>query len=84
LRCSQSRDETDTWLSYPDGGAEEQAQGGDGVRALLQKMTDVGHRVSGIGARLNAMHELDRSVSSVVEVERQLRRIGATSSPRAA
>jgi hypothetical protein len=54
------------------------------MQALLQKVADVVRRVSGTGARLNAMHELERSVSSVVEVEVQLRRISDTSSPRAA
>jgi hypothetical protein len=60
------------------------ALGGDGMQALLQKVVDVVHRVSGTGARLNAMHEVERSASSVVEVEVQLRRICDTSTPRAA
>ncbi len=54
------------------------------MQALLQKVVDVVHRVSGTGARLNAMHEVERSASSVVEVEVQLRRICDTSTPRAA
>jgi hypothetical protein len=51
--------------------------------ALLRKMAEVVHRVSGAGAKLNAMHELERSAASVVEVEVQLKRICNTS-PRAA
>jgi len=54
------------------------------VGTLLRKMTDVVHRMTGAGAMLNAMHELDRFASSIGEVETQLRRVGTTSSPRAA
>jgi hypothetical protein len=49
------------------------------LRTLLQRMVDVVNRISGAGAMLNARYELDRSVSSVVELDAQLRRVGATS-----
>ena len=51
---------------------------------MLQKMVGVVHRISGAGAMLNARYELDRSASSVVELDAQLRRVGVTSSPYAA
>jgi hypothetical protein len=51
---------------------------------MLRKITEVVHRISAPGATLNAMHEVDRAMSSVVELEAQLRRVRATSSPKAA
>ena len=54
------------------------------MRTLLQKMVGVVHRISGDGATLNARYELDRSVSSVAELEAQLRRVGTASSSYAA
>jgi hypothetical protein len=54
------------------------------VRKLLRKITEVVHWATGPGAMLNAMHELDRAASSVVDVDAQLRRVIPTSSRRAA
>jgi len=52
---------------------------------MLRKMGSVVHRMTGAGAMLNAMRELDRFQSSIGDVETQLRRMGTTSSsPRAA
>jgi hypothetical protein len=47
-------------------------------------MVGVVHRISGAGATLNARYEVDRSASSVAELDAQLRRMGAASSPYAA
>jgi hypothetical protein len=44
---------------------------------MLVKMTDLVHRISGPGAALNAMGELDRAASSVLDVDAQLRRVCA-------
>jgi|HubBroStandDraft_1064217.scaffolds.fasta_scaffold969857_1 hypothetical protein len=47
------------------------------MRTLLRKMTDLVDRITGPGATLNAMGELDRAASSVMDVDAQLRRVCA-------
>jgi hypothetical protein len=54
------------------------------VRILLRKITEVVHQATGPGAARNAMHELDRAASSVVNVDAQLDRVCAIASRRAA
>jgi hypothetical protein len=55
--------------------ATKNVQGGELVRKLLRKMTEVVHQATGPGAMLNAMHEIDRAASSVIDVDAQLRRV---------
>jgi hypothetical protein len=54
------------------------------VRKLLRKITEVVQRATGPGAMLNAMHELDRAASTVVDVDAQLRRVIPPSTTRRA
>jgi hypothetical protein len=54
------------------------------VRKLQRKITEVVHQMTGPGATLNAMRELDRATSSVVDLDAQLSRVVTTSSRQAA
>jgi hypothetical protein len=54
------------------------------VGTTLRKITEVVHRITAPGATLNAMHEVDRATSTMVELEAQLRRVRPTSTPQAA
>lgn len=54
------------------------------MHILLRKMTDVVHQITGPGAALNAMHEVNRATSSMVDVDTQLQRLRPTGTRRAA
>ena len=54
------------------------------MQTLLRKITEVVQRMTGAGATLNALHEVDRAASSVIDVDAQLCRMRATSSRQAA
>lgn len=53
------------------------------MRKLPRKITEVVLRLTGPGATLNAWHEVDRTATSIADVEAQLHRV-STASPRAA
>ena len=48
---------------------------------LLRKITEVVPRITGSGATLNAMDELDRASRSLADLEAQLHRVDAAGSP---
>jgi hypothetical protein len=50
----------------------------------MRKITEVVHRMTGVGATLNALHEVDRAALSVIDVDAQLYKMRATSPPQAA
>jgi len=54
------------------------------VGRLLRKMSEVRDRITGAGATLNALHEVDRAAWSLDDLEMQLDRVRGTSSRRAA
>jgi hypothetical protein len=54
------------------------------VRMLRRKMTEVVRLVTATGATLNARQEVDRATSSVMELDAQLTRVQARSTPEAA
>ena len=54
------------------------------MRKLLRQITEVVHRSMAPGAALNAMHEVERASSSIVELETQLHRVRPSSPPQAA
>ena len=54
------------------------------MRTLPRKITEVVLRLTGPGAAQNAWHEVDRNASSIAELDEQLHRVSAASSPRAA
>jgi len=53
------------------------------VRKMVRKMKDAIRRMAGEGATLNAMHEIDRAASSVVDLDVQLRRVSSLRRPAA-
>jgi len=54
------------------------------MRALMRNMIEKTRRLSGTGAVDNAHKELDRTTRSVVELDRQLRRVCQPDPRRAA
>ena len=54
------------------------------MRAMVRKMTKRVRRWSGAGAVHNARLEVDRAARSVIELDRQLRRVTDTPPRRAA
>jgi len=54
------------------------------MRMLLRKLVEAAGRLSGPGATHNARLEVDRTTSTIVELERQLDRVGGPDPRRAA
>ncbi len=54
------------------------------MRGLIRSLVEKGRRLSGTGAERNALLEVDRATRSVVELDRQLRRVCDTPPRRAA
>ena len=54
------------------------------MRALMRNLIEKGRRLSGTGAERNAHMEIDKAHRSVIELDRQLRRVCETPPRRAA
>lgn len=54
------------------------------MQTLMRKITEVVQRMTGVGATLNARHEVDRAAWSVIDLDAQLYKVRATSSRQAA
>jgi hypothetical protein len=85
---SQRRDEAETPTPYRD--IDGPARPGihrnreTDMRALMRDLIEKGRRLSGAGAERNARMEIVQANRSVIELDRQLQKVGETPPRRAA